>query len=411
MDEPLLSVREALGRVLAAVPTLGSERLSLAAATGRVLRGPLRADRALPPYDRVMMDGIAVAPAAWARGERRFRLAGTQAAGQPVLTLPDEGSAFEVMTGAVCPRGAAIVVPVELLTIADGIVAVDTSRDPTKEPGPGRFLHPAGSDAARGDELVPAGVRLGAREVAVAASVGAVHVEVTRQPRVAVFATGDELVRIDSTPEPHQVRQSNAWALRAALLGRGIQEVNTGHLPDDPAIMRTRLGKAVAENDLVLVSGGASRGKFDHLPSVLTELGVRKIFHGVAQRPGKPLWFGATDVGTLVFNLPGNPVSTLSVFRRYVVPALVRMTARRERVSERRALAEAFRFPPPLTLFLPVCRENKDTADNTVRPRPSQNSGDFAALVGTDGFVELPAERDAFAAGEAFPFFPWEEEL
>jgi molybdopterin molybdotransferase len=396
----MLTPAEAEAAIAAAVVPVSQESAPLAACAGRILRAPIRAERDAPPFDRVAMDGIAFASSA---KSRRFRVAGTQAAGSPVLTLQSPGDCFEVMTGAMLPRGCDTVVPVEQLDVADGFAALG----PGCEAAPWRHVHRRASDARAGDLLLETGTRLGPPELAIAASAGQATLAVSRAPRIAVVTTGDELVEPGEPILDHQVRRSNAYGIAAALTSAGFAPDLDLQLPDREDAMTAALSAALGAHDVLVLSGGVSAGRFDHVPSVLAALGVNKVFHGIAQRPGRPMWFGRGDGGQLVFALPGNPVSVLVCLARYVIPALRRLVGGREDSRLRAVLSRAIHFDKPLAYFLPVALGYDQEGKARAEPRPTAGSGDFIALAGTDGFVELPPGPANHPAGLAVPFYRW----
>ncbi|MGJ3243295.1 MAG: molybdopterin molybdotransferase MoeA [Opitutales bacterium] len=400
----LLSVAEASDAVMHDLPPLPVEPVPFDEAAGRILRQPITADRPLPPFDRATMDGIAVSTYAYASGLHRFRVIGAQPAGVPRMTLRAAEDCVEIMTGAVLPANADAVVRVEDIKRVDGWAAI---REGTPVE-PFLNVHRAGSDFRKGSELVPAGTRLSARSLAVAASCGNGRLAVTRQPRLAIVSTGDELVPVEATPEPYQIRRSNGHALAAAFRQRWGTDADAEHLPDDRDAVLTGLERLLtAGGDALVLSGGVSKGKKDYIPDVLSELGVVRVFQGVAQRPGKPFWFGRTPDGRPVFGLPGNPLSTLVGWTRYVAPALERMTVATPAPVLKFPLQTAFTFDKPLTLFLPVRLEPGPDGTPVATPVPAANSGDYARVVPTDGFLELPADQDHFPAGWCGAFFPW----
>lgn len=385
-------------------PPLGREDCPLAEAHGRVLRGELRADRDLPPFDRVTMDGFALRQAALRAGTKKFRVEALQAAGMRPFRLgaaPD--GCIEIMTGAVLPDGADCVVPFEDTTREGATVTITASAAHAV----GQAIHRRGSDRRAGDVIVPAGVRLTGREIAVAAACGYATVPVSRSPRIAVIATGDELVEVEAAVASHQIRRSNDHALRAALALAGWPRAERFHLRDVQHEIEHLLWHIIAEFDAVLITGGVSKGKFDFLPAELDRQGVRKLFHGVAQRPGKPFWFGLSGRQTPVFALPGNPVSSYTCLHRYVLPALAHASGLTPAPRRTVALAAAVTFQPKLAYLLPVRLSSGPGAELLATPDPGNTSGDFAGLVGTDGFVELPADRTEFPAGTLAPFYPW----
>jgi molybdopterin molybdotransferase len=400
----MLTPAEAEGKILEALAPFPREECALAAATGRVLRTELRADRDLPPFDRVTMDGFALRTAALAAGRREFRIEATQAAGMRPFTLgPAADACVEVMTGAVLPGGADCVIPYE----ETGYTGPAMRLLPGATWAAGRAVHRRGSDHAAGEVIVPAGTRITGREIAVAAAVGAGVLAVSRVPNIAVVATGDELVEVGDAVAPHQIRRSNDHALRAALALAGYPRVERFHLHDMRHEIEHMLWHIIAEFDVVLITGGVSKGKFDFLPAELDAQGVKKIFHGVAQRPGKPLWFGLNPDGKPVFALPGNPVSAYTCLHRYVLPGLAHASGLPPARPRDAALAVPVTFKPALAYFLPVRIASGARGELLATPDPGNTSGDFTGLVGTDGFIELPAGQTEFPAGYVAPFRPW----
>jgi molybdopterin molybdotransferase len=294
-------------------------------------------------------------------------------------------------------------VPVERLEVVDGVAVVDDAT-PVE---PFWNVHTRGLDCREGDMLLARGTRLGAPELAVLASAGLPRANVHAEPRIVIVSTGDELVAPDEPIEAWQVRRSNTYALRGALNLRGFLRVAEDHLPDDRAVLASRLASHLATHDVLVLTGGVSMGRFDHVPSVLRELGVTEVFHKVAQRPGKPIWFGIGGAGQTVFGLPGNPVSALTCLLRYVVPALAAMLGAPARPPEHVPLGASFSVKPSLAFFLPVQVEHSPTLGLVAMPKPTRGSGDFISLLGTDGFVELPPGPREVQAGYLAPLFRW----
>ncbi|MGB3850481.1 MAG: molybdopterin molybdotransferase MoeA [Tunicatimonas sp.] len=378
---------------------LASERVPLTEATGRVLRMPVLADRDFPPFHRVTMDGVAFVHNSVPESQT-LPVAGTHfAGGLPPTCGP--GECWEVMTGAVLPLGADTVVRYEDVdfTETDGKKIAVLRIFPAHA---GQSIHQRGADRRRGDTLLETGTLLRAPDVAIAASVGKTQLSVSQLPRVGVVSTGDELVALDQVPLPHQIRQSNAYALQAALAELGVPATRY-HLPDERSAVDAGIAEALQQNDLILISGGVSRGKRDYVPEALAAAGVTERFHRVQQRPGKPLWFGQRLPDKVVFGLPGNPVSTLVGFYRYVKPWLLASLHQTMPSPRRAALGEPVAFAPELTYFLGVRIQAADNGRLTATPQPGNGSGDFVNLARCQGFLELPAERSQFAAGEVFP--------
>ena len=379
------------------------ESLPLAQCAGAVLRENIYAERDQPPYDRVAMDGVALDSQAVSAGGSSFRIQATQAAGDAPLTLEAAADCIEVMTGAVLPMGCDSVVPVEKLALEHGRATLT----PGAQVEPWQNVHRRGSDTRQGALLLSAGQRLRAPEIAIAASAGMARIRVASQPMLAVISTGNELIEPGEPVLAHQVRRSNAYAIVSALREHGFQRVADDHIRDDAKELRQRLRFHLETHDVLVLSGGVSMGRFDLVPQVLGELGVRTIFHKVAQRPGKPLWFGVAPSGAAVFGLPGNPVSTLVCLTRYVLPALRGSLGQSPQPVQRMALAAPVTVTPPLTHFLPVRLEQDDWGRDWAVPAPTNGSGDFTALAGTEGFVELPPGPNTYARGFVTRLHRW----
>lgn len=386
-----ISVEDALRLIREDAVPLGNEVVSLEHLAGRVLAEDLAADRPFPPYDRIMMDGVALNADAFEAGQRIFPVQEFQPAGMSPVTLQSPDHCIEIATGASLPVGCNAVVMYEQLNIKDD--AAHILCDDIKH---GQHIHPQGSDRKQGDIIVPRGGICGAAEIGVAATVGKSTVTVVRQPRIVFVTTGDELVDVDITPAPHQIRKSNAYAL-GALFGF---PTSVSHLPDDRGKLSQFFEAASTDFDVIVLCGAVSKGKRDFVPEVLSELGATQVFHGVHQRPGKPMWFGRLG-DTRIFGLPGNPVSTFLCGLRYLHAWIGRAQGIPPSVQTAR-LAEAVTFEPALTYFLQVKLQ-----DGKAIPVPGRGSGDHANLVDADGFLELPADRNHFTIGERFPVHPY----
>jgi molybdopterin molybdotransferase len=399
----LLTTREASDAIARAMTAFGSESVGYADATGCVLRQQVRAERDQPPFDRVTMDGIALSYDALARGTRTFRIVGTQHAGDPGLTAGDPSHCIEIMTGAVLPAGCDCVIPVERITVSNGIAAIE--QDYCAERG--QFIHRQGSDHRAGVEVLAPGAVLTPAEIAIVASCGLETVVVSTRPAVRVISTGNELVPPGQPVLPHQVRLSNGPALVAMLREQGFSDCRHEHLLDEPDMLRSRIGHLLHEADVLVLSGGVSMGKADFVPQVLADLGVTTVFHKISQRPGKPMWFGTGRGGQAVFALPGNPVSTLVCCRQYVLPALFEASGRTPRKRQWAVLTEDVTFEADLTFFMPVILHSDIDGTLRARPVPTNTSGDFTALGGTDGYVELAREQSFFPHGSPVPLHRW----
>jgi molybdopterin molybdotransferase len=386
------------------LPCLPVESLPVGHCAGAVLRENVYAERDHPPFDRASMDGIAIDSAAVAAGTRTFTLQAVQAAGDPPRALASPAHCIEIMTGAVLPAGCDAVVQVERIDVAGGRAQLQ----PGVEVVAGQNIHARASDLVRGTLLLQAGTRLEAPEVATAAGAGMARLRVSQQPAFMVISTGNELVEPGDPIEDWQLRRSNAYGLAAALRRRGFQRVADDHLPDDAATLTARLREHLQSYDVLVLSGGVSMGKFDLVPAALAACGVKQVFHKVAQRPGKPFWFGVAPHGSAVFALPGNPVSTLVCLARYVVPAIDRaMGLAAPQAGVPIALAAPATVGVALTGFLPAITEADESGRHWARTVPHNGSGDYAALVGTRGFVELPPGPNTYPKGFVTRLYCW----
>ena len=392
----MISVEEATRILLEHKIDVPNTLVPLEQALGRVLREDLVADRDFPPFDRVTMDGIAIHFDAFASGRRSFPVRAVGAAGAPQATLSDREGCVEIMTGAMLPEGADTVIRYEDLTMENGRATVGT-----EEVTRGQNIHRQGIDRQKGSIVVPSGRLLGSAEIGVAATVGRQHLRVAQFPPAIIISSGDELVDVYRTPLPHQIRKSNEHRLRATLRNWGIP-ADTAHLVDDPDIIRRRMEEFLGQYRVIIMSGGVSEGKFDFIPQALEALGVRRLFHKIRQRPGKPFWFGIHPQGTLVFALPGNPVSSFLCTLRYFHPWMLASLGLTRR-QPYAVLAWDLHFKPDLTYFAQVRLEYASDGTLTAIPAEGHGSGDLANLVDADAFIELPRGQDLFRKGEAYP--------
>jgi len=386
------------------MPPFETESVSLTAAVGRVLRQAVCAERDQPPFDRVTMDGIAIRYAALASGIRSFTIEGRQHAGDPQQALAGDSSCIEIMTGAVLPANTYCIVPIERTTTANQIVHID----PAYHAARSQFIHCQGSDFRRHHRVLDDGQRIAATDIAVIASCGLDTVRVTKQPRVHVISTGNELVAAGQPLAAHQVRLSNGPAIVAMLQSHGYANNQHDHIVDDRQQLQRKLARHLLESEVLVLSGGVSMGKADFVPQVLRELGINVVFHKVSQRPGKPMWFGVGSDNRVVFALPGNPVSALVCCRQYVLPALAKASGCSPAKKEYARLDASFTMTAALTCFLPIRLYSNPDGCLLATPAPTNTSGDFAALSGTDGYLELAKEMSEFSSGSGWPLHRWD---
>jgi molybdopterin molybdotransferase len=390
---------DARRRVLATARILPHvERVPLATARGRALALDVRTECAWPATDRSAMDGfaLAVGDAPLPAGVE-LPVVGESLAGKPFAGALPSGQAIRIMTGAVVPTGADTVVPVEQ-TSGFGGATVRLTADVRA----GLNIRRRGSEAAAGAVVLRAGDRVRAAEVGVLAALGHAEVAVRGRPRVAIVATGDEVVPVEASPAPHQVRESNSWATAAQAEECGAAPTRLGVAPDEPAALRALLQRGLDGADVLVTIGGISKGTHDLVHGTLQELGVRTEFHGLDLKPGKPTYFGVLDRSdgsrTWVFGLPGNPASSFTVFDLLVRPLLAALQGRAPGEWRAHAAAGGTPWQPNSRLQAIPAKLAIDEhgAAVAVLSTPSP-SGDPFRLVDGDAFVLVPGHAQPTA--------------
>ncbi|MFI5139092.1 MAG: molybdopterin molybdotransferase MoeA [Sphingobacteriales bacterium] len=392
----MITVEEAEKIILAQVTDYGAEIVPFELALGRVLAENIRADRDLPPFNRVTMDGIAVNYDAIESGISTFRIRAIQAAGDPPAAIEEQNECVEIMTGAVLPASADTVIRYEDLELRAGLATLVTNRIKR-----GQQIHYKGHDKKQGDIVANTGQSVTPALIGLVASVGETELRVKKMPQVVIISSGDELVDVGETPTAYQIRRSNSYTVRSVLMQHGL-EADTLHIPDESATIKKQLAICLENYDVLLLSGGVSMGKFDHIPKALSDLKVNQLFHKVQQRPGKPFWFGRHDDGKLVFAFPGNPVATFMCLHRYFLPWLQASLGINEKPPLFAVLNNRYSFHQPLKCFLQVKLHFNEYCQLMATPVEGNGSGDFANLADTDAFMELPLERNEFKKGEVF---------
>lgn len=394
----LISVNEADAKINDCISAGPRERVPLVDAIGQNLAEDIIADRPLPPFNRSMMDGVAIQHASFLQKTHHYTYRKTIYAGDPIEEFtesPKLDEYIEIMTGAAVPAPFDCVVPIEDVEVHENRISIKH----TELIKPQQFIHQTGSDYQQGEILLSKTNTLHSPQIPILASCGYDRPLIFLPPQVAIISTGDELVEIDQIPAPTQIRRSNHLALYTALHSLNIK-ANLYHFTDNAQESEQQLAEILESHQFVILSGGISKGKKDFIAQNLENLSVEKKFHGVSQRPGKPFWFGQTKQ-TYVFALPGNPISTIVCCHRYVLPAIAKYLGRPHQPTQVQ-LAEDVQFQAPLTYFLPVLIQ-----DGMARPRPVQNSGDYASIAQTDGFIELPADQHCFSKGSSYVFYAW----
>lgn len=396
----MLTVEEAEKILLNNLPQWKTKTVDVSHALGCILQENIIASRPQPPFDRSTMDGIAIASSDYQNGLRQFHVQGIQLAGQAITKLKPT-CCLQIMTGAILPHGADCIIPIEQ-TVMNGKDILVTGEEPKKR----QFIHATGSDYPEGHTLLTSGTRIGAAELGCILTSGIQALNVAHDPRIAIIATGNELVRAGKVIQEHQIYATNDAVLSALLKQHGFSNTECHHVNDSVEMLSEMFSRALQQADVLVITGGVSMGQTDFVPLVLSQLGVEKLFHKVSQRPGKPMWVGRKN-DKMVFGLPGNPVSAYVCLRRYVIPALHRIQNVNTIKTTRAYLAESISLSSPLTYFIPAVFHQDDDCRIYATLKLTNTSGDFFSLVGTDGMVELPAGINNFCKGSEVSFYSW----
>ncbi len=392
----MIAFKEAYEKVLSHSQTYGMEKVLLASSMGRVLSEDVFADRDFPPFDRSTKDGIAIDYEGIVNGLFEFNIEGVVAAGTPKTKLSNTNNCLEIMTGAVLPENTNTVIMYEDVTIENGKATIN------KQPNKGQNIHRRGGDEKEGALVLEENTKISASEIGVLAAVGKAEIWVKKLPKITLISTGNELVEVTDTPLPYQIRKSNMHSLYAALSEENVVPQQL-HLADDKALIKKELSKAMLKNDVLMLSGGVSMGKYDFIPAVLEELGVKKVFHKVLQRPGKPFWFGLhKESNTVLFSFPGNPVSTFAnyhiYFKDWFNKSLGLSIPKIDVV-----LAQAIMVEGTLTRFIRV-KINVVHGKLVAGLVTGNGSGDLTSLAKSDGFIRLEPMAQSYEKGDIVPF-------
>jgi molybdopterin molybdotransferase len=392
---PLIAIDQALEHVLAETRALPAQTVTIDEALHRMLAADIRATGDVPPFPCSAMDGYALLAGP---SGRRLRITGESRAGVPSGHALGDGEAIRVSTGAAIPPGADAVIPQEDVDLDDGAgdVIVTAQDSPA-----GAHVRGAGEDMRAGTIVLRAGRRLGPLQLGAAVAAGAGTVQAAARPRVAVLCTGDELRAPGEPLGPGEIHNSNAPMLTGLSRDAGAETGPAGRLPDDRQATIDGIGAAIDASDVVIITGGVSVGPHDHVKPALSALHVRELFWSVALQPGKPTWFGVAGDGTLVFGLPGNPVSAVVTFSLFVAPALAAMQG---------APAPA---PPHPTARLGTEVPRNPRREQAVRvslgdgpggvtalPTGAQGSHILSSLLAADALGMIPMGEGVVAAGD-----------
>jgi molybdopterin molybdotransferase len=402
-EASILPYKEARQKVINAIaaarPVPRCAYVELGQALGFVLAEEAHADRDYPPFDRATRDGFAVRSADTQRPPVTLQVMAEVKAGGLYAGPLRTGQCVQIMTGAGIPAGADAVVMIEHTKPGAGSVVIERAAVA------GQNVVPCASEAKAGQLLLIPGTRLGYPELAMLGQVGHVSVKIARPPRVAILSTGDEVVEVWQQPGPLQIRNSNTVSLAAQVELAGGEPVPLPNAPDHMRDLRKRVERGLQE-DILVLSGGVSMGKYDLVEVVLREMGAQFAFDAVAIRPGKPAVFATCD-GKFVFGLPGNPVSTMVTFELFVVPAIDMLSGASPRPLAlfKAKLAAPVKQKAALTHFLPAQVE-WTSGEPIVKELPWQGSGDIVALVKANCFMVVPQSKLEWAAGEWVDVLP-----
>ena len=392
----MIDIQQAREMVFSQARSFGREEVPLEQAFGRVLSETISADRDYPPFPRATMDGYALRYADLESGIRRFRAAGVIYAGGRTEVSIKAGECYKIMTGGAVPPSADIVIRREnveeggdFMTLlpapADPLPSglLPAPPDPSFPWRPLQNIAGQGEDLTAGEVVIEGACRCEPAVIGLLATLGRTAVTVERMPRVGLMTTGNEVVPVGAPVGPVEIRNSNRWLLEAALRKGGVTPAAYAHVPDEPEIMRAQLESMLA-SDLLILCGGVSAGDADHVPSVLESAGVRRLFHKIAMRPGKPTWCGLTPSGRMVFALPGNPFSTFVNMTLLIQPFL--------------QVCFGLRPPEPLGLPLSAERKKRSPLDEffpvSILGTPAQA---HAVHLNGSGDIRLGREANALA--------------
>ena len=393
----MIPVSEAISLVKAQVTLLPAEWVPLTESVGRFLARDVAADSDLPPFDRSQMDGYAVRALDVEQIPQSLKIVGESAAGRGWRGEMQSGEAVRIMTGAPVPKGADSVQQVERTREINNGSHVEILETAAL----GRSIVKRGDEIKKGEVVLRAGDRINSAAVAVLASFGYARVEVGKQPRISVLATGSELVPVDEQPGPDQIRDSNNYTIAACARDAGAVVELLPLAGDDTALLKQQIGEAASRSDIVITSGGVSVGAYDFTKTALRELGAEIFFERVRLRPGKPAVFAKLPDGPLFFGLPGNPVSvsvTFNLFSRAAILAMQGAT-HTELQSASAVLARTVKGAMERESYLPATLNTDENARLVAEPLKWGGSSDFVAFTRATALIVVPQDTRTLEAG------------
>ena len=405
----MIPIPDAYRLIEETVQPLGLESIDIANAVNRVLAVEHTSDVDSPPHNKSLMDGFAVRSEDVNSGNRTLEIIETIQAGAVPQNTVERGCASRIMTGAPLPEGADAVVMIELTseTEVDGQACVEVNVDSL---APGQHWIAKSTNIRKGQSVFSVGHRIQATDIGLLAETGAADIQVSRSPRIAVLPTGDELVTCDEVPQDGQIRNSNGPMLLSMIQALGLEATDLGIGRDEKSVLQSLVQKGL-EHDLLILTGGVSMGEFDLVPGILAEAGVENVFHKVCIKPGKPIWFGVLkkETGnTVVFGLPGNPVSSLVGFHLFVKTAIRIMTGESETqpssvhatlINEHDARGNRPTYWPCKWVF-------DGSTERKIESLTWRGSSDLTALGQADALAFFPAGTATHPVGTKLEVFP-----
>jgi len=388
-----LSPEQALKKIESNWPSSGTESIPLSQASQRILAEDIISDRAQPPFDRVTMDGYAFYFDE-TNNSREFQLESSAFAGEAAAELQNKNNCIEIATGAPIPVGCNCVVPYEQCSEEHNCIRLSEDFKANAYTN----IHRMGSDCPANSSLLETGTRIYARHISVIASMGYATLSVRALPRITLCSTGDELVEVDANILPHQIRRSNSYTLESIIKQQHCGLCEVQHLEDRKESVSAFIEQQLKESDILIFCGAVSKGKKDFVAPCLEDAGFETLFHGIAQKPGKPMWFGKHPKGCIAFGLPGNPVSTHFCFQHYLLPFLIEAP----RQSLILPLAADITNKSPLCSFPPAKINDEKSAEAIA----FNTSGDYLSLAQSDGYLEIAPQQE-LKAGEPVRFTYW----
>lgn len=396
----MISFSEALDKILSEVRIYPSEIVSLDQTLGRVFAEDIVADRDYPPFHRSAMDGFALNSKLYTPNQI-YPYQRELPAGMSMDLEPNE-KAIRIMTGAPVPEGFDLVIKIEDANLSElnGQKQVSFS---LKDAKPWQNIAKQGEDVKNNQLVLPKGNQIGTSEFSLLASLGKEKVSVVKAPKIHIISTGNEVVPIQTSPLPYQIRDSNSYTITSILSKYKIQPESVTHVPDLESEITEQIQKGL-EADILILSGGVSMGSMDLVPSILQRLGVELIFHKAAIKPGKPIWFGKRK-NTIVFGMPGNPFSVQTCSRIFLEPFLRKSLGQNQLPSYILPFSTYKQRKGGLTEFFPVRLETRDKTYLT--PLAFNGSGDIRAGIFSDGLAIFPGELSQIQRGDMIEFLPW----